>query len=201
MGYITYFGHASFRVITESGLVFYIDPYVGDYSAPADVVLVTHQHFDHNRVDKVNLKSGALVITNAEALVDGEYNSFQLEDVLVRAVPAYNKNHPKDECVGYVMEFDGRKIYFAGDTGLIDEMKDLAEDKLDLAFIPCDGIFTMSMEEAGMAASWTGAQFVAPIHMCPQYQKDDDKLFDLERAQSFPAENKIICKPNESFGL
>ncbi len=205
MGTILYQGHSSFRVITNSGLVFYIDPYdkASGYSEdfPADVILVTHQHFDHNCIDVVPKKHDCTIITNNEALTDGEYNSFEINDVLVEAVPAYNKNHPKDACVGYIMEFDGRKIYFTGDTGLIDEMSSLSDRGLDLVFVPTDGIFTMTLEEAKECTYRVNAAFSVPVHTSPQYSNDEDKLFDAETAGKFEGKDKIIVKPGENIGL
>lgn len=202
MGIIAYQGHSSFKIITDSGLVFYIDPYIGNgYDLPADVILVTHQHFDHNRIDLVPKKDDCTIITNAEALTDGEYNSFQINDVLVEAVPAYNHYHDRKECVGYILEYDGRKIYFPGDTGITEEMKDYADRNLDIFFVPMDGVYTMDLEQAKEASYLVNAKFSIPIHTSPQYQKDDDRLFDLSVAEKFEGKGKYIIKPGENIAL
>jgi len=202
MAQILYQGHSSFRLITDSGLVFYIDPYKGGgYDVPADVILVTHQHFDHNCIDVPAKKDDCTVITNFEALTDGEYNSFEINDVLVEAVPAYNINHPREECVGFIIEVDGRKLYFPGDTGITEEMKDYPARELDIAFIPMDGIFTMDLEQARECAEIIGAKYCIPIHTAPQYQKDDDLPFDLSVAERFEGKGKVIVKPGEQMVL
>ena len=202
MAQILYQGHSSFRLITESGLVFYIDPYKGPgYDVPADVILVTHQHFDHNQIDIVPQKDDCTLITNFEALTDGEYNSFEINDVIVEAVPAYNKNHKKEECVGYILEFEGRKIYFTGDTGITEEMKSYPEKHLDIIFVPMDGIYTMDTDTAKLCTDLVKADYCVPIHTSPQYQNDDDKPYDLSVAEKFNGEHKIIIKPGENIVL
>ena len=202
MAQLLYQGHSSFRIITESGLVFYIDPYKGGgYNIPADVILVTHQHFDHNCVDQVVKKNDCTIITNAEAFCDGEYNSFEINDVLVEAVPAYNHYHKKEECVGYILEFEGRKLYFTGDTGITEEMKDYPEKEIDIMFVPMDGTFTMSLDQARECVEIVKPSYCIPVHTAPQYQKEDDKSFDLEVAEKFSGKGKVIVKPGENIVL
>ena len=202
MAAILYQGHSSFRIITESGLVIYIDPYRGvGYNIPADVILVTHDHFDHNQVDMVSKRNDCTIITFKEALVDGEYNSFQINDVLIEAVPAYNKNHDRSCCVGYMIQFEGRTLYFPGDTGITEEMKDYPSRDIDIFFIPMDGIYTMDLEEAKRASEIVQAKYCVPIHTAPQYGKEDDSLYSLETAEKFDGKIKVIIKPGENFVL
>ena len=82
---VLYMGQASVRIITETGKVIYVDPFSGDdYSLAADLILVTHEHFDHNAVDKVaNRNIGCRLIRSRDAIKDGEYNLFKLDYVLV----------------------------------------------------------------------------------------------------------------------
>ena len=201
MAEILYQGHSSFRIKTKKGLVFYIDPFKGQgYDLYADVVLITHEHFDHSNIDIVPMKDDCTVIGPMQALEDGEYNSFEINDVLIEAVPAYNKFHSKNECVGYIMELEGRKIYFPGDTGITKEMESYPERKLDLVFVPCDGIYTMDLEEAKRFTEVVGARFCVPIHMVPQ-SGDDATLFDAEKARDFKGEEKFIVKPGENIIL
>lgn len=201
MAEILYQGHSSFRIKTKKGLVFYIDPYKGTgYDIYADVVLITHNHFDHANINIVPRKDDCTVITPKEALADGEYNIFEINDIRIEAVPAYNKFHSKDECVGYIMELEGRKIYFPGDTGITKEMESYPERKLDLIFVPCDGIYTMDLEEAKRCTEIVGAKFCVPIHMVPQ-SGDDAPLFDYEKARAFAGEEKFIVKPGENIIL
>ncbi len=201
MSYLLYQGHASFRIITESGLVFYIDPFKGaGYDVPADVILITHQHHDHNNIDIVTKKDDCIIITNAEALTDGEYNSFEIDDVLIEAVPAYNHHHKKEECVGYILSFEGRKLYFCGDTGITEEMKTFPEKKLDIIFVPIDGKYTMNIEEAKLCTELVQADYCIPIHTAPP-GKDGEPSYDLELVTKFEGKKKVIVKPGENIVL
>jgi len=117
MAKIMFQGHGSLRLISDSGIVVYIDPYAGiGYDVPADIILVTHQHMDHNCIEKPAKKPDSLIIQNFDAQKKGSYKSFTVKGITIEAVPAYNKNHPVKKCVGYLVSVDGKLIYFAGDT-------------------------------------------------------------------------------------
>ena len=128
---LLYQGQASIRVITPENKVIYIDPYAGNgYDMPADLILVTHSHFDHNAVDKIeNRNDDCTIITQNEAIKNGEHQIFNLDFVTVEAVEAgYNKWHDVSECVGYVLTFsNGKSIYVTGDTSTTEQMPKLAE--------------------------------------------------------------------------
>lgn len=202
MGEILYQGHASFRIKTNKGLVFYIDPFCGGgYDLMADVILVTHDHFDHSNLDIVPKKADCTIITSKEAKNGDEYNVFEINDIRVEAVPAYNKFHSKDECVGYIIELEGRKIYFPGDTGITEEMKTYPERNLDLIFVPCDGIYTMNLDEAKECTEIVQAKFSVPIHMVPQTGGEESPVFDAETAAAFDGKDKFVVKPGENIIL
>ena len=117
---LLYQGQASIRIITDEGKVIYIDPYAGeDYGPEADLILVTHPHFDHSQTDKVeNRNPDCQIITQNEAIREGEHQVFELGYVTVEAVEAgYNPYHDVNECVGYVLTFsNGKSVYVTGDT-------------------------------------------------------------------------------------
>ena len=194
MATLYYQGHGSFRITTKAGKVIYVDPYAGDgYDLPADLVLVTHEHGDHNQLQLVTLLPGARVIRSADALVNGEYKSFDLGFVQIRAVQAYNKNHDRKACVGYVLALDGVTVYAAGDTSTTEEMKHLG--RLDYALLPTDGIYNMGPEEATACAALLDARVTIPIHMKP------GALFDRAAAERFTAPNRLILAAGESLEL
>ena len=132
---LLYQGQASIRIITAEGKVIYVDPYVGnDYELYADLILVTHSHYDHNMVDKVqNRNPGCEIITQAEAIQNGEHQIFDLGYVTVEAVEAgYNSLHDVGGCVGYILTFsDGKSVYVTGDTSTTEQMPLLAEKSID----------------------------------------------------------------------
>lgn len=186
---VLYLGHGSLRVVTGEGKVIYIDPYAGSqYDLAADLVLVTHGHNDHNKLELVqHRKEDCKVITHVEALAGGLHQTFDLGYVTVEAVEAENANHPITECVGYILTFgDGKTLYVSGDTSTTRQMSSLAQRQLDYAFFCCDGRFNMDMEEAARCAALVGARHSIPYHMAPGSD------FDSERAQLFQAEGRII---------
>lgn len=158
-------GHSTLEIITGDGKVICVDPYQNvDFPDKADIILVTHGHSDHNAVSAIEQNDGAEVITYKEMLVDGEYKSVTRGDVKITAVPAYNKNHDKNFCVGYVIETDGKVIYHSGDTDKIDEMAELEAYNIDYAFLPTDGQYNMGIDEAIGCAELIKAQNYVPMH-------------------------------------
>lgn len=203
MSTINYLCHSSFKIVTCQGSIIYIDPFVDDGSLdePCDILLVTHEHFDHNQTQIVNKKESCIEIHPADALVDGVYKSFQIGDVSIQAVPAYNSNHPVDECVGYVIGLGDKKLYFAGDTSTTEAMaEELPSMALDYAFLPCDGIFNMDVAEASKCAKMIGAKCTVPIHTTP-VSSAADCGYDMDKAEAFDCPGKLIVKPGETITL
>jgi hypothetical protein len=147
-------------------------------------------------VNLVKRKATCVTITNVEANQNNVYKSFTIGNVKVDAVPAYNANHQKSACVGYVVEFNGIKLYHAGDTGNITEMADLAARNITYALLPMDGIFTMSPEQATQAAMAIKATHYVPIHTMPP----PDTLNDAIVAR-FTVPNKIVVENGQSIAL
>jgi L-ascorbate metabolism protein UlaG (beta-lactamase superfamily) len=164
---------------------------------PADVILVTHQHHDHNQIKRVTQKPDCRTISNIEALAGGKHNTFDLGGGLtIEAVEASNANHDPRECVGYIATIDGISLYCSGDTSKTEQMKSFADKQLDYALFPTDGIFNMGLEEAAECAKLVGAKHNIPVHMSPL------KKFDKKKAvEKWNAPNKLVIEPGQEFEL
>jgi len=180
---ITFLGHASL-MMEYAGKVIHVDPYgdVADYSRlpKADLVLVTHEHFDHLDMTALNrvLKDGTVVIGNravaarvrgAIAMTNGEVRTET--GLKIEAVPAYNvvhmaapgrPFHPKGQGNGYVVGFGDKRVYIAGDTENIPEMKVLKN--IDVAFLPMNLPYTMTPEMVADAARAFKPKILYPYH-------------------------------------
>ena len=196
MAKLYYQGHGSFRITAKDGTVIFVDPYTGDgYDVGADLILVTHQHTDHNRVELVTQNPGCEIITNKEALAGKQHHSFDSHGVHIQSVEAKNIFHNPKKCVGYILTVDGVRIYAAGDTSTTEQMKDFAAMNLDYALLPIDGRFNMGPDEAAQCARTINAKHNIPIHMAP------GKLFDRAKAERFDAPNRLIMEPGEEIDL
>ncbi|MAS45577.1 MAG: MBL fold metallo-hydrolase [Rhodobacteraceae bacterium] len=184
--------HASF-VMTAPGVTIYNDP-VGEASLyadlpPADLILITHHHGDHFKPETLAALVGentALVVnpTVMEAL-PAELKAIATEianggeteakGVSISAIPAYNttedrlKFHPKGRDNGYVLNLDGQRIYIAGDTEDIPEMRAL--EGVDMAFVPMNLPYTMTVEQAA-----SGVAAFAPKVVYPYHYRDSDPM-------------------------
>ena len=201
-GKLLYMGHASIRITTPEGKVIYIDPYAGQgYEPAADLILVTHGHYDHYDLDKVaNRNPDCRIITWQEALADSTHQTFDLGFATVEAVEAGNNQyHSLDECVGYIVTLtDGTSVYVTGDTSTTQQMPSLAEKEIDYAFFCCDGIYNMDLEEAAQCAEQVGAKHNIPYHMI---SADSGALFDRSRAEQFEAPDLLIIEEGQEIEL
>lgn len=197
MAKLLYQGHSSLRVVSDKGSVLYLDPFCGEgYDLSADLVLVTHEHSDHNRVELVNVKKGGVVLRSSDMLVNGVYQKKQVKDFSIEAVPASNANHDIRFCVGYVVEVDGKKLYFSGDTSYLPYFEEnLSKRGLDYAFLPCDGVFNMGPEEAARCADIIGAKHSVPIHTQVGF------LYNPGVAMRFKAKNTLYLAPGQEVRL
>ena len=178
---ITFIKHASL-LLTFNGKNIYLDPVskFADYTKlpKADVILVTHEHWDHLDAKAIGDISTehTILITNANsATILGKGTIMHNGDVLnptdwlqVEAVPAYNTTpdhtefHPKGRDNGYVLTLGGNRIYFSGDTEDIPEMKNLKN--IDIAFISVNQPYTMTLAQAVHAALMINPSILYPYH-------------------------------------
>ena len=198
---LLYQGHSSFRLTAKNGTVIYIDPFAGKgYNLPADIVLITHQHGDHNQIDLVTRNRDCVVITNDDALKGEKHNTFTVKNIQVEAVEAGNKNHDPKQCVGYIITIDGVKLYHPGDTSKTSQMEAISKKNLDYVLLPCDGAYNMDAKEAAECAKLIGAKHNIPIHTGP-FENGAPNLFNRSIAESCQYPNRLIVEPGEEIEL
>jgi len=172
---IRWIGHASFRLATN-GFVMYIDPWKLSSGQPdADLVFVSHGHFDHWSADDVAAVSrdattvvgpGDVVesLPGGRALEPGD--RIEIAGVSIEGIPAYNVDkdfHPiANGWLGAVFSLSGTRIYYAGDTDYIPEMNHLSD--VDVALLPVGGTYTMNADQAVEACQAIGARMAVPYH-------------------------------------
>ncbi|MHA1556593.1 MAG: MBL fold metallo-hydrolase [Candidatus Heimdallarchaeota archaeon] len=209
-------GHASFKLKVNDKVV-YIDPYGGDnslYDEKANLILSTHEHRDHSDPEKIALvrdentkiltstKNASNIEGNVTAIDPGQKH--EVEGITIHGVPGYNVRrfrsentpfHPKEIQTAFIIEADGKRIYFAGDTDFIEEMKDLKD--IDVALLPIDGKYTMDPEEALDAVGAIKPKMVIPMHW---RDKDPDK-FKADVVSKYPDIKATVIQPGEEFEL
>ncbi len=162
---LTWLGHASFKLKAGDKTI-YIDPWKVK-KGEADLILITHSHFDHLSPDDVRRiqKKDTVIIATKDSASKLKGDNVDIDDMQIQAVPAYNigKNyHPKTNgWVGFVITLGGKKIYHAGDTDAIPEMKRVS---VDTALLPIGGTYTMTADEAAQIANEFGPKLVVPMH-------------------------------------
>jgi L-ascorbate metabolism protein UlaG (beta-lactamase superfamily) len=209
-------GHASFKMNVDNKTI-YIDPFGGDkslYEEKASIILSTHEHRDHSDPDKIAIardentkiftskKNSGNIKGNVTAIEPGEKK--EVEGITIHGVHAYNVKrfrspntpfHPKGIQTAFIIEAEGKRIYFAGDTDFIEEMKEL--ENIDVAMVPMDGKYTMSPEEALEAVGAIKPKMVIPMHW---RDKDPDKFKAAVEAK-YPDIKVTVIRPNEEFEL
>lgn len=178
---VEWLGHAGFRIKTRSAVV-YVDPWRAPGAPDADVILITHDHFDHfSREDVVRLsRRGTQLVAPAtvterlrgptSSVVPGE--AIEVAGLEIRVVAAYNTNkldsegrpfHGRDAgWVGYVIADGARRIYHSGDTDVVPEMDEAAG--VDVALLPVSGTYVMTSAEAAEAARRIAPGVAVPMH-------------------------------------
>ena len=180
---ITWTGHAGFKIL-HGNKKMYIDPYKlsNKYEniVDADIVLITHNHFDHLSIEDLkNIINERTVIVSAQECLSqlkslkvkdligiDPRNNEKLDDLVVEAVPAYNVNkdfHPKDDKkIGFILKFGNDRIYHTGDSDIIPEMKDTNPT---IVLIPVSGTYVMTAEEASKAVNeLINPKIAIPMH-------------------------------------
>lgn len=175
---LEWLGHASFKIKTDK--IIYIDPYEIPEEEKADIILITHEHYDHCSITDIkNLaKKGTHILVTPDCLskvsgIEGADiipvepdKGYDVDGVKVETLPAYNMKkqfHPKEnEWVGYILNLKDKRVYHAGDTDFIPEMKGLKN--IDIALLPIGGTYTMNTKEAAEAANTIRPRIAIPMH-------------------------------------
>ncbi len=177
-------GHDGFKIKTNDKII-YIDPFDINESETADIVLITHAHFDHCSIkdlqkivgDKTTILATADCTSSFAGKIGGKMQlvapnkKFNVQGIEIETVPAYNVNkfrspgvvfHPKEnEWVGYIINVSGTRVYHSGDTDFIPEMKNI---KTDIALLPVSGTYVMTPNEAAEACSAINPKVAIPMH-------------------------------------
>lgn len=170
---LSWLGHDAIRY--QNGKTVYFDPYQISGGPPADLILISHDHFDHCSPEDVAKIQTAetLILTEpdsakklsgrVEAMKPGEVK--QWEGITIEALPSYNTDkdfHPKkNNWLGFVVTIEGTRIYHPGDADFIPEMKNV---KADIAFLPVSGTYVMTAKQAAEAARAIRPKIAVPMH-------------------------------------
>jgi len=179
----THLAHDTFKI--QGSKVIYTDPFKVKNRDEADIVLLSHEHFDHLSMADLNKVISDKTTIVASPLCSEDLRGMRVKatlfldpgkmltvgDIRIEAVPAYNTNkfrepgkafHPKEEKrLGFVITMDGTRVYFAGDTDFIPEMKSI---QCDVALLPVSGTYVMTVEEAVQAAAAIKPKIAVPMH-------------------------------------
>ena len=181
---ISWLGHDSFKIMNGKTVI--IDPFkIRQTTDKADILLISHEHFDHFSLDDikkvvnenttivtilaVRKDLSSLKVREVKAVKPGD--KLKLGEISIEVVPAYNLNkfrepgkvfHPKEDGkAGFIIGIKGVRVYHAGDTDIIPEMKGL---KPDVALLPVSGTYVMTAEEAAQAVKMVEPKLAIPMH-------------------------------------
>lgn len=170
---IHWLGHAGFRI--DGQKIIYFDPYQIKSGPKADLIFISHDHFDHcSPEDVAKIQGpGTIIITekasahkltgDVRVIKPGE--TLDLDGVEILGVPSYNTDkdfHPRrNGWLGFLVVMSGISIYHAGDTDFIPEMKEL---NADIALLPVSGTYVMTADQAVKAALAIGPGLAIPMH-------------------------------------
>ncbi len=225
-------GHAGFIIVSAEGRTIVIDPWIeGNPECPikvdevevADIVLVTHDHFDHvgSAVD-IAKKTGAIFVAQpttarrfkselglpAENVInDGRGMhigaSALILGITVIMTQAAHSSHTSS-AAGYIMKMeDGTTVYHAGDTGIFESMRLLAElYPLDVALLPIGSVYTMDPLQAAWATKLLHPKMVIPMHYrtFPALEQDASRFVELVKEQA-PEVKVQILTPGQEYYL
>ena len=229
---VKWLGHSCFQIQTSKGKVIFIDPWItGNPVCPiklddvtkANIVLVTHDHFDHIAdAAAISKKVGAVVIGFPEtvgklkaghALSEGNIifggigmnigGSTNIEGISITMTQAFHSSETGMPG-GYIIRLeDGKTIYHSGDTGIFSSMKLIGElYPLDLAMLPIGSCFTMDPFQAAQALKLLQPKRAIPMHYktFPILEQDASRFVNQANKEA-PGVEVIVLKPGEEYTL
>jgi L-ascorbate metabolism protein UlaG (beta-lactamase superfamily) len=216
IGFIRWIGHASF-IFDYGGKNLYIDPFkLSKNFGEAELIFITHPHFDHLSIEDIKKiagkntkivapKEAADKLSGFNTILVEPNKKYSINSIDFETVRAYNVKkerlgfHPKSSnWVGYIINIQGKRIYHAGDTDSIEEMKQV---RCDIALIPIGGTYTMDIEEAINATKIINSSYFVPMHYKALLGKEGSKKAEEKFSQE--VKNSIIMEeiqePSYSF--
>ena len=189
---IHWLGHDGFRI--DSDKIIYFDPYQIKTAVPADIIFISHEHFDHCSEDDIKKiqKKDTVIVTDAVTAKKLKGNitvvkpgdKITVDTIAVEVVPSYNTNknfHPKSSgMLAFIVRVEGVRIYHAGDTDFIPEMNAI---KTDIALLPVSGTYVMTADEAVQAALAIKPQVAIPMHYNAIVGSEKDAQLFAEKLQ------------------
>jgi L-ascorbate metabolism protein UlaG (beta-lactamase superfamily) len=216
-----YINHACFMIEKNNSAIIF-DPFLDGNpeglqanDIKVDYIFISHGHFDHlGSAFDIAKNCDATIISTAEICGLAEAagckahamhlgGTFMFPFGKVRVAMAFHGSGvPGGHACGFVVDFYGTKVYFAGDTALYSDMQLLPQlDAFDYAVLPIGGNFTMDPKDAAIAAKLLQAKYVIPVHYNtwpPITQDVDAYKADVEATTSSKV---LIVKPGETIEL
>jgi len=226
---ISFLGHAGFQITSEKGKILIIDPWLTDNPlatcqaediTKADIVLVTHDHFDHIADAAGIVKAtGAILVgmpetvgrLKEEAAIPDSQIVFGMgmniggtvisDGISITMTQAFHSSQTASPA-GYIIKLEnGFTLYHAGDTGIFSSMKLLGEIfNINLAMLPIGGVFTMDPKQATLAAKLLEVNTVIPMHYktFPILEKDTSSYVEIMEKEA-PNIKVIVLDPGEEY--
>ena len=195
---IQFLVHASLKLKLSDKIIF-IDPWKIKEKEKADIILVTHPHYDHYSEEDIQkiAKDTTLLLSCKEVVQQTKvknkkillpFEEVKIDDITIQGFPAYNVNkhfHPKtNNWLGFIIKYKDVSIYIAGDSDVIEEAKRL---KVNMMILPVGGTYTMTDKEASELVNLTKPDYAIPIHY-------GDIVGSIQNAQNF---KKLVLSPTK----
>jgi L-ascorbate metabolism protein UlaG (beta-lactamase superfamily) len=232
MAKVRWLGHAGFIITSPKGKVIVIDPWIVDNPlcpikldniTTADIVLVTHDHFDHvGNAEDIVKKTGAILVAapetarkfqsergvSGEQVVFGGYGmniggSALVKGITITMTQASHSSQTASPC-GYIIRLEDEKtVYHAGDTGIFASMRLLGElYKMNLALLPIGSVFVMDPVQAARALKLLNPKEVIPMHYktFPILEQSADRFVALAKKDA-PEVRVVVLEPGQEHSF